>query len=568
VAHDVLQGFNTRTTPQSEKADERQVANNAGGYVFTITPEEQLRRFLTLGTDTGSYYVGAKDLTTDNAKLVLAMAKTDHKLLVDTIVEISTAGRAPKQNPAIFALAIAASVADPCGEKDCKACSEKKGVCPKVVSEKSYALAQLSKVCRTGTTLFLFAQYVEQFRGWGKSLRRAVGNWYLDKTVDKLAYQAVKYRQRNGWSHRDLLRLAHPETEDAARKMLFDWIVRGTGGKGGDLREYLPSVVAAYEDLQANGTDVPATIRRYKNVPWEALPTDSHDDINVWKALLDTNSLPLGALIRQLPRLTNLGLFEDKEYTDKVVGLLTDQEYLRKSRIHPIAVLVAQRSYASGKGFRGTTTWQPRRRIVDALDEAFYKAFGNVEPMGGRSLLALDVSGSMTWASAVIKDTNVTAREASAALSLITAATEDEYEIVGFSSGGGWGYRDRAQLDRIPISPRQRLDDAIATVEKVPAGGTDCSLPMRWALQNDLKFDRFIVYTDNETWAGHEHPHQALAKYRAKTGIDAKLVVVGMVATPFSIADPSDAGMMDVAGFDSAVPNLISDFCRISSVEN
>ena len=41
-------------------------------------------------------------------------------------------------------------------------------------------------------------------------------------------------------------------------------------------------------------------------------------------------------------------------------------------------------------------TWSPVRAVVDALDGAFYSAFGNVEPAGTRLLLALDVSGSMT----------------------------------------------------------------------------------------------------------------------------------------------------------------------------
>ena len=37
----------------------------------------------------------------------------------------------------------------------------------------------------------------------------------------------------------------------------------------------------------------------------------------------------------------------------------------------------------------------PVAPIVDALDAAFYAAFGNVEPANARMLLALDVSGSM-----------------------------------------------------------------------------------------------------------------------------------------------------------------------------
>ena len=55
---------------------------------------------------------------------------------------------------------------------------------------------------------------------------------------------------------------------------------------------------------------------------------------------------------------------------------------------------------------------------------------------------------------------------------------------------------------------------------------------------------------------------QALRQYRAQTGIATKLVVVGMVSNGFSIADPGDAGMLDVVGFDTATPAVIADFIR------
>ena len=35
------------------------------------------------------------------------------------------------------------------------------------------------------------------------------------------------------------------------------------------------------------------------------------------------------------------------------------------------------------------------------------------------------------------------------------------------------------------------------------------------------EFDTFVVLTDNETWAGRVHPHQAMQQYREKAGIDA-----------------------------------------------
>jgi 60 kDa SS-A/Ro ribonucleoprotein len=81
-------------------------------------------------------------------------------------------------------------------------------------------------------------------------------------------------------------------------------------------------------------------------------------------------------------------------------------------------------------------------------------------------------------------------------------------------------------------------------------------------LRRGLKVDAFVVLTDSETWAGATHPVQALREYRARSGIAAKLVVVGLVSNGFSIADPNDGGMLDVVGFDAAAPAVIADFLR------
>ena len=107
---------------------------------------------------------------------------------------------------------------------------------------------------------------------------------------------------------------------------------------------------------------------------------------------------------------------------------------------------------------------------------------------------------------------------------------------------------------------RQRLDDVVSTVSGLPFGGTDCALPMLYAMTREREIDTFVIYTDSETWAGDVHPAQALRDYRRASGIGARLVVVGMVSNGFSIADPADPGMLDVVGFDTATPQLISDF--------
>ncbi|MBP2193838.1 TROVE domain-containing protein [Nocardia goodfellowii] len=529
---DALAGINARATAQRTQTDPRQVRNNAGGFTFEVTPEVRLRRFLVLGVDGGTYYVRAQELAKENAAVVVDFARSRTAELVREVVEISTSGRAPKQNPALFALAAAASLGDEDGRRT--------------------ALEALPLVARTGTHLFLFARYIEQFRGWGRGLRRAVGAWYTAKSIDDLAYQVVKYRQREGWSHRDLLRLSHPVTTEDDRARLFDWIC-GRGGSLDGLR-----FVEGFQRAQAAPVrEVPELVREYR-LSWEMLPDAALNETAVWEALLD-NGIPQTALLRQLPRLTRLGLLSPLgARTGAVAAQLVDPVRLRKARVHPVSVLVALRTYASGRSARGESTWQPARPIVDALDAAFYAAFDTVEPTGQRHLLALDVSGSMTMG---ISGLPISAREASAALAMVTASTETDYEIVGFSSAGTNNYRDSA-LTPLPIGPRQRLDDVLNRTAGLPFGGTDCSLPMRYALERKLEVDVFTVYTDNETWAGQIHPHQALRQYREQVNPEAKLVVVGMTATNFTIADPSDAGMLDVAGFDAAVPGLLADFAR------
>jgi 60 kDa SS-A/Ro ribonucleoprotein len=259
-------------------------------------------------------------------------------------------------------------------------------------------------------------------------------------------------------------------------------------------------------------------------------------------------------------------VFGDSAVVERVAAQITEAGRLRAARVHPVAVLSALKTYAQGRGERGRHAWKPVAKLVDALDAAFYASFDGVEPTGRRWLLALDVSGSMDCGQ-IAGVPGLTPRAASAAMALVTAATETNHRIVAFTSsgsgraiGGQWG--GTSGLTPVALSPRQRLDDVVKQVRALPMGGTDCSLPMQWALEHRVAVDAFVVYTDSETWHSEIHPVQALRAYRERMGIAARLIVVGMLANAFSIADPDDAGMLDVVGFDTATPQLIGDFAR------
>jgi 60 kDa SS-A/Ro ribonucleoprotein len=546
-----LKRHGTRRVPQSVPLP-RQIRNSAAGHSWAVDAWTRLRRFLILGSEGGSYYASEWALTRENARAVEECVREDGLRAVAEIARVSAEGRAPKNDPALYALALAAGLGD--------------------VETRRAALDALPQVARTGTHLFQFALFVEGFRGWGRSLRRAVGRWYTAQPADALAYQAVKYRQRQGVTHRDLLRLAHPARRVGAgnpeldvsdeHARLFEWIVRGGSTEG------LPRLVEGFVLAQEAATpEETAALVREHRLPREALQPEHLTSPDVWEALLD--GMPMTALIRNLATMTRVGvLAPGSAGTSKAVAQLGDVERIRRARVHPIAVLAALRTYASGRGFRGRGEWQPVRQIVDALDAAFYTAFGNVEPTGKRLLLALDVSGSMGGGQ-VADVPGLTPRDASAALALVTVATEPEAEVLGFHAGrGGWKPGTKWQgwgangLTPLAISPRQRLDDAVRTVSGLPFGGTDCALPMLFAQARKREIDTFVIYTDSETWAGDVHPAQALRDYRHASGIDARLVVVGMVSNGFSIADPADPGMLDVVGFDTATPQLISDFAR------
>ncbi len=533
------------TVPQSQPLAGNMVKNSAGGYTWKVTDMDRLRRFLCLGSEGGTYYIGEKQLGIENAQSILSLVK-DGKgdEVVREIKTFSVEGRAAKQNPTIFALAL-------CARQDED---------PKT-KEASYEA--LPDICRIPTHLFSFVEYSEALSrgtGWGRAHRRAVSKWY-NRFSDKpkqLAQHVTKYRNRNGWTHKDVLRLCHVKPENDVIGAVVRYIVKGLDvAKTDFLKEDSDEVMKkTFEYLEAvekaKGSKDPLEVIaliRTNGLVREHIPTQLLNDIGVWRQLLQ--KMPMTALIRNLGKMSAIELLkEGAPEEDLVVQKLRSVEALKAARVHPFNILVALHTYEKGHGDKGKLKWQPCPQIVKALNNAFYTAFKFVEPTNLRYCLAVDVSGSMSCGN-VMGSSAVTPRKAAAALTMVTARTETNHHIVGFSH----------TLVDIPINATMDLAKVIETMEMIPMGGTDCALPMVWAEEQKKDFDVFVVYTDNETWFGKVHPAEALRKYRAARGIwNAKLIVVGLASNEFTIADPEDPGMLDMAGFDSAGPEVMRNF--------
>jgi 60 kDa SS-A/Ro ribonucleoprotein len=97
IAH-VLRRVQTRATPQHEKIlGSDQVRNSVGGFAWTVSDWQRLDLFLSLGTEGGTFYIGERPLTLENAQTLLRVIEADGARVVRRIVEISAAGRRAKE---------------------------------------------------------------------------------------------------------------------------------------------------------------------------------------------------------------------------------------------------------------------------------------------------------------------------------------------------------------------------------------------------------------------------------------------------------------------------------------
>jgi len=532
-------GDSDQMTPDPDRPD--QVKNNAGGYVFKLDDWGVLDRFLILGSESNTYYCSAKELTIKNAQNILKLLDMDGKRVVDRVVEISQAGRAPKNDPAIFVLALAASHKDN--------------------SVRSYALKNVASVARTGTHLFQFINYCNKLRGWGRALRRTISEWYTEKDLRSLVYQVMKYKSRCGWTHRDVLRKAHPQPKNYAQNFIFKTIANGFAPDIDESNSILELINAEHEikryyiamnlrKLFGNDVDKIAQAIVQYDLPREVIPTNLLNEPKIWEALLEVD-MPYTAMLRNLGKMSSVGVFENASACARVVNKLTNKEAIKGSRIHPVNILIARLTYSSGQGYRGSNRWPVNERIENALEEAFYESFNYLEPSNKRHLVALDVSSSMLGSTVRGLDfVSAAVVSAAMAMTMLKKEKEEHIKIMAFSD----------HLIEAPINRNMSLQEVFNKIIHISFGATDCALPMIYATENKIPIDVFTIWTDNETWYGSIKPHKALQIYREKMGINAKLISCGITATDFTIADPMDPGMLDIVGFDSAVPQLIDEF--------
>ena len=467
--------------------------------------------------------------------------------MVDLIYKVSTEDRACKQTPTLYALAICARSNDP--------------------STKAAAYKILSSVCRIPTHLFEFVKYCEKesgvTTGWGRAQRVAIGKWYNEKDPKMLAYLVTKYKKRRGWSHRDVVRLAHVKSKNKKIKMVLKYVVTNmesanieyTFNKSDeDVKAFLEGVESAKKCTNEEDIDELCRLIDEHQLVREHVPTELLASKDIWDLLF--RKMPMMAMLRSLGKMSSLELLKSESFEEGlVVEKLRNMDILKSARIHPFSLLVALMQYKTGHGNKGKLSWDVNTTVTEALEKAFYKAFQFVTPTKKRYLLAVDDSTFMRKSS-VIGSSNITAFEASLAMVLLTARTEAKCEVITFSQ----------EYTKLDIKKDDTLDSVLKKcdgIERMERSDTDFSMPMKYAKEHNKNFDVFIVYTDLDTSTRRSiiPPAEALREYRQYAEIyDARLIVVGMVSNGFTVADPDDPFMMDIVGFDTEAPKAMMNF--------
>lgn len=483
----------------------------------------QFCRYLILGTES-SYYVSSNKLQTEVAQCIddLFLLGYAHHMIRE-IEEVSVDGRAPKQSYALKALAQIASKND-----------ELRAHVFNTV---------LPKVCRTFSTLSEFLSYMPKV-SWGRNTRRALESFMFSMTPKQLAYQFTKYRNRNGYRPIDLLRLVHPHAGNAATNQkeyeeVFAYIAdKWATETFSDIHSYLTSIHTLRYTVDME--EVTRILSEYQ-LSWEHIGKQENlKHVHVWNTLL-SNGLPYTAMLRNIMRMCNMqGINQDL-----IVRRLVDAQAIQGSRIHPIQILQALKSVQE----RCCAPNDVVMEVIQGLEKAFELSFENLEPTSKRFLVAIDVSGSMRGSKCVGMN-QLTACDAACAIALAFVKREPYVATMAFSH----------ELVPFHIHKDMTLEGIGNKMKTIPFGATDCSMPMKYALDKGWEIDCFVVITDNETNCHKYSPKDMLETYRAQVNPNAKMIVLSTASTQVSIADPDDIGMLDIAGVDASLFTIIHAF--------
>lgn len=254
-------------------------------------------------------------------------------------------------------------------------------------------------------------------------------------------YQFAKYTRKNQKvTFKDVLRLTHAVAKDEKQNLIFNKIIN-------------------------DNLETPYT--------WETELSSKGNTKEVWEELISSNRLGYMALLRNLNNILNVNV----DNLDKALSSLTNENFIKKANILPFRYYSAYNKLKENPNFTS--------RIMLAIDEAMKSSIKNIEQLKGKTLIALDVSGSM--GSPISRNSEIHCCDIGAVIACIANEICEDSLVLTFDN-------DVKKF----ILPRK--SSLLKNIESVSFsyGGTNCSAPIRYIVDKKIKVDRIIMISDNE----------------------------------------------------------------------
>lgn len=484
------------------KAAPSDAVNEAGGLAYARSPKDALEQYALTGCFNGTFYVSAQDHVTRAVKLCGEVA--DAKWIADLAVRARKDGLM-KDMP-VFLLAYVAT-------KDGDAFRAAFSECVDNVKQ----LSKFVRVMRSG---------VVGRKSLSRRIANAIERWMDAQTDANLWWQSVGVADP---SLADIIRLAHPKPKTPARAALYGFLSGRNTEENAVDRSLLPENLRAWEAWSATPEGVPPA------APFQLIVGHAKAD---WRGVAQRATW---AQARQsLNTFGKHGLWKDKELVAAFALKIQDPP-----RVMPYQIMTTYQNIES----------DTPRPIVDALHVAMEKACANVPALPERTLIAVDVSGSMSSASITGERKGSTSKtraiDVAALFACAMLRTTPTAEVVAFDT----------KLYPSGLEPRDTVLTNAARLAKFGGGGTDCGLPLTYALGLDRggllrDYDLIVLVSDNESWFGKQlglaNGWARYAQLRKKS----RLVCIDL--TPNTTTQVKNADRVwNIGGFSDTVFELV-----------
>lgn len=297
---------------------------------------------------------------------------------------------------------------------------------------------------------------------------------------------------------------------------------------------------------------------------WEVLLSQFGNTKDVWEHLIENNQLPYMATLRNLRNIIEADV--DMKYINQVCKKLVEGAVHSKQL--PFRFLAARAALAYENPSRMSwgyyDSMRPKKlnakgqKLLEAIDQAVEAVVEAMDPLPGKSLIAVDNSGSMS--SPVSQKSQMTLNQAAATLAAIIMKRSEQGSVAG-GFGNTWKPLGNKQGPALEVAERiQRLD---------VGHSTNAEAVIEWAINGNHEFDRIIILSDMQTYGGggggyygrsHESVKDLIKKYRKMISKGCKLHCIDLAGHGQALTEQADTKTNLVAGFSEKMINIIREF--------